>query len=89
MTYAIYRTKMYGITKCILLVVGIRDTLVVTYKRTEFTCIRCGVCWSCHWMVEQTDKCELSATSGLIQLSDESIILHCWGNRLSKFWMVG
>lgn len=41
----------------------------MTYKeckscsnRTEFTCIRCGFCWSCHWKVEQIDKNELLAT---------------------------
>lgn len=41
----------------------------MTYKeckscsnRTEFTCIKCGFCWSCHWKVEQIDKNELFAT---------------------------
>lgn len=41
----------------------------MTYKeckscsnRTEFICIRCGFCWSCHWKVEQIDKNELLAT---------------------------
>ena len=41
----------------------LRDTLSLTYKeckscttRTELTCIKCGLCWSCHWMVEQMDK---------------------------------
>jgi hypothetical protein len=54
----------------------LRDTLSLTYKecksctiRTELTCIKCGLCWSCHWMVEQTDKSELSARNR-IQSSD-------------------
>lgn len=48
----------------------LRDTLAVTYKecnsctnRTELTCIKCGLCWSCHWMVEQADKSEISTRS--------------------------
>jgi hypothetical protein len=55
----------------------LRDTLVYRYRecksctnRTEFTCIKCGFCWSCHWMVEQTGKSELPASS-LIKPSDE------------------
>jgi hypothetical protein len=27
--------------------------------RTEFTCIRCGYCYSCHWKKEQVEKIEL------------------------------
>ena len=48
----------------------LRDTLSLTYKeckscttRTELTCIKCGLCWSCHWMAEQMDKSKLSASS--------------------------
>src|SRR5215470_16381488 len=48
----------------------LRDTLSLTYKeckycttRTELTCIKCGLCWSCHWMVEQIDKSKLSASN--------------------------
>jgi len=48
----------------------LRDTLSLTYKectscttRTELTCIKCGLCWSCHWMAEQIDKSKLSASS--------------------------
>jgi len=55
----------------------LRDTLSLTYKeckscttRTELTCIKCGLCWSCHWMVEQMDKNKLSASSQ-IESSDE------------------
>jgi hypothetical protein len=43
---------------------------VVTYKecnscsnRTELTCIKCGLCWSCHWKVEQAEKSEISIRS--------------------------
>ena len=56
----------------------LRDTLSVTYKeckscttRTELTCIKCGVCWSCHWMVEQMDKTKLSASSRIQSSADE------------------
>jgi hypothetical protein len=27
--------------------------------RTEFTCIKCGYCYSCHWKKEQVEKIEL------------------------------
>ena len=44
----------------------LRDTLVYRYRecksctnRTEFTCIKCGFCWSCHWKMEQAEKFEL------------------------------
>ena len=44
----------------------LRDTLVYRYReckscinRTEFTCIKCGYCWSCHWKMEQAEKFEL------------------------------
>ena len=56
----------------------LRDTLSLIYKeckscttRTELTCIKCGLCWSCHWMVEeQMSKSKLSASSQ-IEPSDE------------------
>jgi hypothetical protein len=41
----------------------LRDSLDSNYRernscknRTEFRCIKCGFCWSCHWKVEQMDK---------------------------------
>jgi hypothetical protein len=41
----------------------LRDTLDSNYRecnscknRTEFRCIKCGFCWSCHWKVEQINK---------------------------------
>jgi hypothetical protein len=27
--------------------------------RTEFTCVKCGYCYSCHWKKEQVEKIEL------------------------------
>ena len=27
--------------------------------RTEFTCVKCGYCYSCHWKREQLEKIEL------------------------------
>lgn len=44
----------------------IRDTLSFRYQnciscgtRTEFTCIKCGYCYSCHWRKEQIEEIEL------------------------------
>jgi hypothetical protein len=44
----------------------IRDTLSFRHKnciscgtRTEFTCIKCGFCYSCHWKKEQVEEIEL------------------------------
>ncbi len=41
----------------------IRDTLSFRYKdctscgtRTEFACIKCGYCYSCHWKKEQVEE---------------------------------
>src|SRR5215469_5016789 len=56
----------------------LRDTLSLTYKeckscatRTELTCIKCGLCWSCHWMVEQMDKSKSSASTEIQSSADE------------------
>ncbi len=44
----------------------LRDTLDSKYReckscanRTEFTCTKCGFCWSCHWKMERAEKFEL------------------------------
>jgi hypothetical protein len=44
----------------------IRDTMSFRYQdcvfcgnRTEFTCIKCGYCYSCHWKKEQVEQHEL------------------------------
>src|ERR671913_2582425 len=44
----------------------IRDTMSFRYRdciscgnRTEFTCIKCGYCYSCHWKKEQIEAIEL------------------------------
>jgi hypothetical protein len=44
----------------------IRDTMSFRYQdcvfcgnRTEFTCIKCGYCYSCHWKKEQVEHLEL------------------------------
>jgi hypothetical protein len=43
----------------------LRDTLVSIYKecifcnaRTQFTCIKCGYCYSCHWKKEELERVE-------------------------------
>ncbi|MFL6418799.1 MAG: hypothetical protein ACJ71P_05205 [Nitrososphaeraceae archaeon] len=25
-------------------------------NRTQFTCARCGFCWSCHWLKEEMER---------------------------------
>ena len=53
----------------------LRDTLVSTYKeciscniRTQFTCVKCGYCYSCHWKKEELDKVESQrANSQIVQ----------------------
>jgi hypothetical protein len=44
----------------------LRDTIVSTYKeciycksRTQFTCVTCGYCYSCHWGREELDRVQL------------------------------
>jgi hypothetical protein len=38
--------------------VGLSDD--VTHRhRTEFTCVKCGYCYSCHWKKEQGEAVEL------------------------------
>ena len=29
------------------------------WNKTEFTCIKCGYCYSCHWKIEQLEEIEL------------------------------
>jgi hypothetical protein len=45
----------------------IRDSLSFGYKdciscgnRTEYTCIKCAYCYSCHWKTEQCEETEFS-----------------------------
>jgi hypothetical protein len=44
----------------------IRDSFSFGYKdciscenRTEYTCIKCGYCYSCHWKIEQLEEIDL------------------------------
>jgi hypothetical protein len=46
----------------------LRDTLVSTYKeciyrksRTQYTCVKCGYCYSCHWKKEELDRAQIEA----------------------------
>ena len=53
----------------------LRDTLVSTYKeciscniRTQYTCVKCAYCYSCHWKNEKLDKVESErANSQIVQ----------------------
>ena len=51
----------------------LRDTLVSAYKeciscniRTQYTCVKCGYCYSCHWKKEKLDKVELERANSQI-----------------------
>src|SRR5919202_1329309 len=51
----------------------LRDTLVSSYKeciscniRTQYTCVKCGYCYSCHWKKEKLDKVELERANSQI-----------------------
>jgi hypothetical protein len=33
--------------------------LYILWNKTEFTCIKCGYCYSCHWKKEQIEEIEL------------------------------
>jgi hypothetical protein len=51
----------------------LRDTLVSTYKeciycksRTQFTCVKCGYCYSCHWKKEEFDRVQLETANSII-----------------------
>jgi hypothetical protein len=44
----------------------LRETLVLSYNeckscgnRTQFACVRCGYCYSCHWKEEKLEKARL------------------------------
>ena len=37
---------------------GYKDCILCGH-RTEFTCIKCGYCYSCHWKKEQVEEIEL------------------------------
>jgi hypothetical protein len=37
---------------------GHKDCILCRH-RTEFTCIKCGYCYSCHWKKEQVEEIEL------------------------------
>ena len=64
----------------------LRDTLVSTYKeciycksRTQFTCVKCGYCYSCHWKKEELDRVRLetstTANSAISQVANTTTIV--------------
>jgi hypothetical protein len=64
----------------------LRDTLVSTYKeciycksRTQFTCVKCGYCYSCHWKKEELDRVRLetstTANSAISQVATTTAII--------------
>ena len=47
--------------------------------RTQFSCIICGFCWSCHWKIEQLAKIPyyfLAET--MTNAENESMLVHQW-----------
>jgi hypothetical protein len=51
----------------------LRDTLLPIYKeciscksRTQFTCIKCRYCYSCHWKKEELEKAESERANSII-----------------------
>jgi hypothetical protein len=56
----------------------LRDSLSFRYlvcvscgNRTEFTCIKCRYCYSCHWMREQTEGTSLNVKLSKAAYNDE------------------
>jgi hypothetical protein len=51
---------------------GYKDCVLCRH-RTEFTCIKCGYCYSCHWKKEQMEEIELrdNLKDFLLSLSKE------------------
>jgi hypothetical protein len=52
-----------GISNCLQQHEYLRDTPIPIYKecvscnnRTQFTCVRCGHCYSCHWKTERVER---------------------------------
>jgi hypothetical protein len=55
----------------------LRDTLVSDYKeciycksRTQFTCVRCGYCYTCHWKREELDRVQLETSATTANYTD-------------------
>ena len=65
----------------------LRDTLVSTYKecisckiRTQFTCVKCGYCYSCHWKKEGLEKVQSqplspTANSGFLEKYPQAVTI--------------
>jgi hypothetical protein len=47
--------------------------------RTQFSCIICGFCWSCHWKIEQLAKIPYYFLADTMTNADNgSILVHQW-----------
>src|SRR5919199_5861697 len=80
----------------------LRDSLVSAYKecipcniRAQYTCVKCGYCYSCHWKKEELDKVELERANSQIvwkypqltairieQPSEEKVALDVYGQQI-------
>ena len=64
----------------------LRDTIDYKYYecrscnvRTQFSCIICGFCWSCHWKIEQLAKIPYYFLADTMTNADnESILVRQW-----------
>ncbi len=61
----------------------LRDTLDSNYRecnscknRTEFTCIKCGFCWSCHWKMEQINRTDFFSRQLVREIAKSNPSLH-------------
>jgi len=56
--------------------------------RTQFSCIICGFCWSCHWKIEQLAKIPYYFLADTItKAENESILVHQWIKEPSSVYL--
>lgn len=57
--------------------------------RTQFSCIICGFCWSCHWKIEQLAKIPYYFLADTMTNADnESILVHQWIKKSSSVYLI-
>jgi hypothetical protein len=56
--------------------------------RTQFSCIICGFCWSCHWKIEQLAKIPYYFLADTMTNADNgSILVHPWIKEPSSVYL--
>ena len=57
--------------------------------RTQFSCIMCGFCWSCHWKIEQLAKIPYYFLADTMTNADnEGILARQWIKKLSRAYLI-